>query len=250
VSQKKQLRRWLWWGFALSVLLHMIGGPFLGHIHYNEPEKTEPIVVSVSTRPPLKITTPTPKPTPKPTPHPTPAPTPKPTPPPTPAPKPTQPPHKNPPPAHLKIHVPKTTSVSAHSSAEKAYVPVRGTENGVPAGHGAAPGLSDQQGTSGPPGTPAPACAQPHLDAATKNAVQPEYPEIAREQGASGIATVNVSLDAHGNVTAVSIAKSTGNAVLDQEALKAAKMSTFTPEVVDCKPIGGTYFFKADFESQ
>jgi periplasmic protein TonB len=254
-AARKQLRRFLLWGFGISLLAHLILGPFLGRIHYSEAEKSEPTIVSV-TKKPMRIATPrptaTPTPPPKPTPTP-PPPTPKPTPPPTPpppAPKQTQPPHKAAPaPAHLNLNVPKTTSTTQQQPAENPYVAKPGNENGAPAGHGAAGAGAGQ--AAGPPGTPAPpACAQPHVDPSTKNPVQPEYPEVAREQGAFGTAKVAVTLDAHGTVVSAVIAQSAGNAALDQEAIKAAKASTYSPEIVDCKPIGGVYLFRAVFDSQ
>jgi TonB family protein len=246
----KQLRRYLLWGFALSFLVHLIAGPFLGRIHYSEPDKSEPTIVSVTKKHPTRIVPPTPPPTPRPTATPTPPPpTPKPVPPPTPPPIQAQPPHKNPPP-HLKVDVPKTTSVAQRGPVENAYTSAPGNENGVPTGHGAGPGVPDGHDTVGTPGTPAPDCAQPHVDPSTKNPIQPEYPEIAREQGAYGTAKVAVTLDPHGNVLAAAISQSTGNAALDQEAIKAAKASTYVPEVVDCKPVGGVYLFKAVFDSQ
>jgi len=257
-TERKQLRRYLLWGFGLSLVAHLILGPFLGRIHYSEAEKSEPTIVSV-TKKTMRIATPkptaTPTPRPKPTPTPTPPPpTPKPTPPPTPpppAPKQTQPPHKAAPaPPHLKVNVPKTTSTARNQPAENPYVSKPGTENGAPAGQGAAGAGTAQSAGAGTPGTPAANCAQPHVDPSTKNAVQPEYPEVAREQGAFGTVKVAVTLDEHGTVLSAAIAQSAGNAALDQEAIKAAKASSYSPEIVDCKPIGGVYLFRAVFDSQ
>ena len=44
-----------------------------------------------------------------------------------------------------------------------------------------------------------------------------------------------------------SVVKSSGNAALDNAAVVAAQDSTYAPDVVDCKPVAGTYLFHADF---
>jgi TonB family protein len=75
-------------------------------------------------------------------------------------------------------------------------------------------------------------------------------PEIATQQGLQGTTQVKVTLDSKGNVTDVSVYKSAGAAVLDQAALKAAKQTAYTPEIVDCVPTGGSYIFRADFTNQ
>ncbi|GAC1306151.1 MAG: hypothetical protein NVSMB21_08590 [Vulcanimicrobiaceae bacterium] len=101
-----------------------------------------------------------------------------------------------------------------------------------------------------PPPTPKPACPVPNADATTVSAVEPDYPDIARQQGAVGTAKIKVSLDAAGHVLDVALAKSSGNASLDQSALKAARASTFAPEVVNCVKTAGVYLFTADFQGQ
>ncbi len=77
-----------------------------------------------------------------------------------------------------------------------------------------------------------------------------DYPDIAREQGAVGTTLVKVSLDVAGNVTDASVYKSAGNAALDQAAIKAAKATSYTPDIVNCVKTPGSYLFKADFNSQ
>jgi protein TonB len=90
----------------------------------------------------------------------------------------------------------------------------------------------------------------PNADAATTNAVQPDFPEIARQQGAAGVTKVKVSLSATGGVVAVSVYKSAGNAALDQAALAAARASSYTPEIENCVKVPGNYIFSADFTNQ
>jgi protein TonB len=191
-----------------------------------------------------------------------PPPTPTP-PPPTPPPKATPPPVKqtNPPPQpKLKVNPPKTTSKSASSSSEKQYVaPAKGSEEGVPQGTVAsapaapvstAPPATPAPTPVPPTPTPKPACPVPNADPVAVNAVQADYPDIARQQGAEGTAQIQVTLDASGSVTKAVVYKSTGNASLDQAAIAAAKASKYTPEIVNCVKTGGNYLFRADFTSQ
>jgi protein TonB len=59
--------------------------------------------------------------------------------------------------------------------------------------------------------------------------VQPEYPDKARALSIEGTAMVDMWLRKDGTVSIVSIYKSSGNALLDTAAAKAAAKSTFTP---------------------
>jgi len=89
---------------------------------------------------------------------------------------------------------------------------------------------------------------QPHVDAATTNPVVPETPETAREQGATGSVQVKVSLSATGSVLATTVYKSSGSPLLDEAALRAARQSSYAPEIDDCVRVAGDYIFRADFE--
>jgi TonB family protein len=73
---------------------------------------------------------------------------------------------------------------------------------------------------------------------------------MAKEQGAEGVTEVAVTLDANGNVTATGIYKSSGNALLDQAAIAAAKASKYQPEIVNCVKTAGQYKFRAEFTGQ
>lgn len=244
-------RSFLTYAFLISLAIHFVVLPFFG---LKAPAKDKSEVEKVSVTKKIKVVVPTPPP---------PTPTP---PPPTPPPKTTPPPVKqtNPPPqVKLKINPPKTTSKSNSAASERKYVaPAVGSQNGVPQGTvasaPAAPPGPAATGAPAPPPTPAPtptpapkpACAVPNADATTVQAVEPDYPDIARQQGAVGTAKVKVSLDAAGHVLEASIAKSAGNAALDQAAVKAARASTFAPEVVNCVKTAGSYYFSADFQGQ
>ena len=101
--------------------------------------------------------------------------------------------------------------------------------------------------------TPAPATATPDaqptpvyaprvvVDARFSDRVSPAYPEIAREQGAQGTAIVLATVGPRGNVISVQLDQSTGNKLLDQAALSAARTSRFEPPEIDGKPATETY---------
>jgi protein TonB len=237
VKPVDRARNYLVWGFAISILIHLIGAPIVSQLRYHETQQPDDTKVSISKK--VKVVIPTPPPTPPPTPTP-------------PPPKSTPPPQKSTPPPEpkpLKLNIPKTTS-NTSANAVPAYVPPKtGSENGVPQAQGTSAATAPPAAAATAEATK-PACSQPHVDPVTKNPVQPEYPEIAREQGASGTAQVKVTLDASGNVLSVSILQSTGSKVLDDSALAAAKASTYSPEIDNCQPIGGQYRFTADFTSQ
>jgi protein TonB len=245
-------RAFLLWAFLISIVSHFIVGPLV--IHFKPPKKQEEKEQVVTVAKKTKIVVPTPPP---------PTPTP---PPPTPPPKSTPPPVKqtNPPPQpKLKVHPPKQKSDAKSTTSEQTYVPPpKGNENGVPQGTEATGEPHPEIVSTAPPATPAPtpvptptpppkpACANPNVDANAINKVQPDYPEIARQQGVVGTTTVKVTLSATGTVSAVSVYKSAGNAALDQEALRAARQSTYTPEISNCEKVAGSYLFVAEFDSQ
>jgi protein TonB len=57
----------------------------------------------------------------------------------------------------------------------------------------------------------------------------PKYPELAKQAGIEGTTVVKMLVDIDGSVREVKILKSSGNQMLDQSALAAAKQSKFTP---------------------
>lgn len=228
-------RRFILYGFVLSILLHGLFGPFVDWKPSGQ--GTPEPVYSVSIKTIVH------------TPRPTPVPTPTPTPPPKQTPQPTQPPH--PKVEKLLVQPPKTHSNSNSGPAENAYTNTQGSENGVPQGNSNTGPPATVPGTASPAPTPTkPACAVPNAAAVATNPVTPDMPEIARQMGASGTAQVQVSLDANGSVTAAKIYTSTHNAALDKAAIQAAQQSKYRPDIVNCVPTAGNYLFKVTFETQ
>ncbi len=105
--------------------------------------------------------------------------------------------------------------------------------------------------STAPPGTPKPSCPNPNVNATTTNPVQPDYPESARDLGLGPVTVqIEVTLAASGNLISASVYKSANNMALDQAALRAARQTTYSPKLVDCKPVTGTYLFTADFTTE
>jgi len=166
-----------------------------------------------------------PPPKPTPTPHPTPTPTPPP------------PPKNTPPPVNLKLHVVQSHSSSDTSGpAEQAYTPPPvGNENGVPT---AVPTVAATPAATAPP---APAGPVQITDSDFIHQVTPDYPEIAKDQNIQGDTTVRVTIGPQGQVIAVVISSSSGNPLLDQAALKAARESTFKAPMINGVPTQRDY---------
>jgi protein TonB len=144
---------------------------------------------------------------------------------------------------HIKLNVVKqTTTDNSTGPAEAAYTPPpAGNEQGVPT---AVPTVA--------PATPAPTEAPPSgpitaTEAAFTLRVQPDYPQIAQDQGIQGTAIVLVTIGVDGTLVSATIDKSSGNALLDQAALKAAHESRFRPYLVNGKPVEQQYTIVYEF---
>jgi protein TonB len=191
-------------------------------------ESVVPHFKEEATPPPQRVTVQTLiKPPPKPTP--TPPPTPTPTPP---------PPLKNtPPPINLKLHVVQSHSNDTSNSgpAEQAYTPPPvGNENGVPT---AVP-------TVEPTAAPTTAPSQGPVvitDSAFIHQVHPDYPEMASQENIQGDVTIRVTIGPQGQVVNAVVASSSGNPLLDNAGLKAARDSTYKPPMVNGVPSQADY---------
>lgn len=240
----ERAKNFLLYGFAISIVLHLVFGPF---VKWERTQTSEEAPQKVTV---VRVPTPPPTPPPTPTPHPTlpPTPPPKTTPPPqTPAPQ--QP--------KIKINTQKTESKTNTGPTETTNKYTTGNTQGIPQGQGtAAP-------STAPPATPAPApptptpkptptvasCARPNEEATTIRAVTPDTPPIAQQQGISGEVQVVVALDASSHITGTRILSSPSQ-VLNNAALQAARQSTFKTRVRNCVPEAAEYVFLVDFTSQ
>ncbi|WP_114944054.1 energy transducer TonB family protein [Microvirga calopogonii] len=62
------------------------------------------------------------------------------------------------------------------------------------------------------------------------------YPDVARSQGVTGVATVRFTMDRSGRVVGASLVRSAGHAALDQAALAAASPGSSLPPIPDFIP--------------
>ncbi|WP_262028986.1 TonB family protein [Microvirga sp. Mcv34] len=62
------------------------------------------------------------------------------------------------------------------------------------------------------------------------------YPDVARSQGITGIATVRFTMDRSGRIVGASLVRSAGHAALDQAALAAASPGSSLPPIPDFIP--------------
>jgi periplasmic protein TonB len=233
ITTGERIRSFIGWAFVISLAIHFVFAPFLKNMTQRS-EQQEVEKVSVTKK--IIVKPPTPPP---------PTPTP---PPPKQTPQPQQKPQQQPQPK-LKVQPPKTTSNSSSTrSTESKYVaPKTGSENGVPQGQGTA--APAPPAPSAPAGTPKPACRTPYQDATAVQAVTPDYPDAAREQGLGEVqVTVIVTISPSGSLVNATIGQGSGNMSIDQAALSAARQSTYAPKIVNCQPVEGTYNFKVTFD--
>jgi TonB family protein len=92
------------------------------------------------------------------------------------------------------------------------------------------------------------ACSTQAAPAAISAQVPADYPRIAAEQNVSGTALIRVDLARTGVLRDTTIAKSSGNEFLDRAALLAARQQTYSPQIVGCQPVSGSYLIAVDFQ--
>jgi|GEM_PF-1293056 TonB family protein len=74
-----------------------------------------------------------------------------------------------------------------------------------------------------------------------------EMPQIAADQGAHGASQVKIDLTSTGNLAHEELYASSGNVVLDGAAMRSARLTRFTPQVIACQRIAGSYLYVVDF---
>lgn len=93
-----------------------------------------------------------------------------------------------------------------------------------------------------------PPCSMPFREAGVLQRVEPQVPrDVYFDHPLQGAAVVDVAPD--GSVARVRIVKSTGNPVLDDAIVEAARKSTYQSKQDDCNATEGSYTFQADFET-
>jgi TonB family protein len=104
------------------------------------------------------------------------------------------------------------------------------------------------QVTPSPSPTAASLCYQ---DAHVIKAVVPNTEGLSQETLMQPLATeMQVTVASDGSVKGVSISKSSGHLDFDMAAIRAAKQSTYSPKLVDCKAVEGTATFRASLTQE
>jgi TonB family protein len=86
-------------------------------------------------------------------------------------------------------------------------------------------------------------------NATVTNAVQAQYPAIARDSGfRSATVEVEVTVGPSGNLVDARVVKSSGNLAIDEAALRAARESSYSPKLVCQNAMQGNYLFRATFK--
>ena len=226
---KRKRVKVIYFAVALSIAAHFLLGPLI-HVKFVDaaPEKKIPHVTIT------RIVPPTPSPTKPPIQKST--------------------PHK---PQHSKRSQPRAPHVANTSNPDVAsggavQKPGDGTDGTPTVSDTGTIGVATAAPTATPAitPTPKPACSAPYVEASTIEKYAPEMPTMAREQGLSGNAEVQVDLSASGQVLNAKIVDSTGSSLLDNAAVDAAKRTTYSPKIVDCNRAPGSYLFRVEFKGE
>ena len=91
--------------------------------------------------------------------------------------------------------------------------------------------------------TPRRTCPVPNVEAGYLGGPLPDMP---RGVQINEPVIVLVTVASSGGVVGASVWKTSGNARVDQAVLDAAKRGRYSPKLVDCQPVGGSYLFRPD----
>jgi len=95
-------------------------------------------------------------------------------------------------------------------------------------------------------------CAEPNRDARAVNIAEATYPPTPAAAATHGQVVVKLTLTETGDVRSAALYRQTvgegiGADELIESAILAAGTSTYTPEVINCRPNAGKFLFKVDF---
>lgn len=94
-----------------------------------------------------------------------------------------------------------------------------------------------------------PGCAQPNVDVEAPNPITLEFPEEAKASTMHDVTVLaKVAVDATGKIESIWTLQSSGNMYIDRSTLVAARQTTYLPKIAKCKPVPGTYVFRATFD--
>ncbi len=106
---------------------------------------------------------------------------------------------------------------------------------------------SARAATGGAGPSEARSCPSADRAASIVRTATPEIPPLAKLEGASGDALVRIDLKPDGTLAGATISQSSGNAVLDREALRVARESEYGPGVESCHALSGSYLYRVSF---
>jgi len=153
------------------------------------------------------------------------------------------------------VHTPQLSHhAAAKNQTNGKYIAVATFKPGGPGPVGPeTPGIPQppvEPATPVPTVAPTPSCSEPDVAAHVITPITPDTPELARQEGLSGVTEVRVDLGADGQVESVSIYRTSGSTLLDAAALRAAKASRYAPSQHACQSLSGSYIFRAVFDNQ
>jgi TonB family protein len=90
------------------------------------------------------------------------------------------------------------------------------------------------------------ACKNPNADPVPIDPAEPDLPK-SQFPAHKVSAVVVVTIAPSGKAIAAHVYRSSGDANVDRAVLAAAEKSTYSPKLVNCVPVQGTYLFKAEF---
>jgi len=95
-------------------------------------------------------------------------------------------------------------------------------------------------------------CSRADAPAQPVRVIQPNYPPLALSASTTGSVLIKLSLSNTGEIHSVRLFADTlrgglGAQDIIRATILAAAAGTYAPEIRDCKPIAGTYIFKADY---
>lgn len=90
-------------------------------------------------------------------------------------------------------------------------------------------------------------CATSSSNAALDGLPFVHVPTIASARGDSGTSIVQIDLRPDGTLAHYALAQSSGNSVLDDSAVRTARMTRYQPEIQNCTAVAGSYLLYVVF---
>jgi TonB family protein len=88
------------------------------------------------------------------------------------------------------------------------------------------------------------ACSQPDAEA---RVITPAMPDVPHGLNVRATVEVGVTIGPDGKATHATFVHASGNATIDRAVVEAALHSKYSPKLVNCTPVQGSYLFRADF---